>query len=140
MSRCSDAPPPVTLAGDDVPTEGFNHGNGSIGVALQSKARWSSATADGSVWAEIAPDGSITARLGCFRAVERRLSVRGKRLDGSAPPLPADVPDVYGTEWLPAVRADVRDGRRLKGDPQSGRAPSVRGARRQAALAPRKRR
>jgi hypothetical protein len=90
-------PCPVTLPGGDVPADGFNYGNGSIGVALWPKGRLvAGELPDGSAWAEIAPDGSIRAKLGWFRAVEGRLSIRGERLDASAPRLRPDVPDGYG--------------------------------------------
>jgi hypothetical protein len=90
-------PCPVTLPSGDLPGDGFNYGNGSIGVALWPKGRLvAGELPDGSAWAEIAPDGSITAKLGWFRALEGRLSIRGERLDASAPPLRADVPDGYG--------------------------------------------
>jgi hypothetical protein len=51
---------------------------------------------DGSSYAEIEPDGSISAKLGWWRATEGPLTVEGERLDGAAPPLKADVPDGYG--------------------------------------------
>jgi hypothetical protein len=92
-------PCPVTTPGGRAPaTSGdFNHGNSSLAVAL-----WPRGTLvarrfpDGSRYAEIGPDGSIVAKLGWWRGVEGELRIEGERLDASAPPLRADVPDGYG--------------------------------------------
>jgi len=85
---------PRDAADRQAPADDVNYGNGSIGVALWPKGRLiAGELPDGSVWAEIEPDGSIRAKLGWFRAIEGRLSIRGSRRDASAPPLRADVPD-----------------------------------------------
>jgi hypothetical protein len=47
--------------------------------------------------ATVNPDGSIWVKLGWWRGVPGRLVISGRRLDASAPPLRADVPDGYGT-------------------------------------------
>jgi hypothetical protein len=58
---------------------------------------------DGGAYAIINPDDSIYAKQGWWREVEGRLRVTGERLDGSAPPLRADVPDGYApTGFQPA--------------------------------------
>jgi hypothetical protein len=41
------------------------------------------------------PDGSVGVKLGWWREVEGRLRISGRRLDGPAPPLRADVPEGY---------------------------------------------
>jgi hypothetical protein len=88
----------VTVPGRNAPfaSEGFNHGNRHLGVALWPKGRLvAGILPDGSANAEIERDGSISAKLGWWRAVEGRLSIEGERLDGPAPPLSAHVPDGY---------------------------------------------
>jgi hypothetical protein len=42
-------------------------------------------------------DGSISAKLGWWRGVPGKLVIRGRRLDRSAAPLRASVPDGYRT-------------------------------------------
>jgi hypothetical protein len=42
------------------------------------------------------PDGSVGTKLGWWRGVSGKLAIRGGRLDASAPPLRARVPDGYG--------------------------------------------
>jgi hypothetical protein len=44
----------------------------------------------------VEPDGSIGMKFGWWRAVEGSLRIGGRRLDGPAPPLRADVPGGYG--------------------------------------------
>jgi hypothetical protein len=76
--------------------EGFNYGNESLGVVLFPRGRLvAGRLPDGSYQAEINPDGSITAKVGWWRAVEGRLRVRGKRLDRRSRRLRADIPDGY---------------------------------------------
>jgi len=76
--------------------QGFNHGNESLGVVIFPRGRIvAGRLPDGSYQAEINPDGSITAKVGWWRAVEGRLRVRGKRLNGRALRLRADIPDGY---------------------------------------------
>jgi len=66
------------------------HGNGSIWTALFPKGRLV-ATAD-----DVQSDGSIAMKFPWFRAVRGSLLVTGRRLDGPAPPLRADVTPGYG--------------------------------------------
>jgi hypothetical protein len=62
-------------------------GNGAIWVGL-----WK--------WNVIAwqpdPDGSIGIKFGWWRAVQGKLRIEGRRMDGAAPPLAAQIPDGYG--------------------------------------------
>lgn len=44
----------------------------------------------------VAADGSIGMKFGWWRNVSGKLEITGRRLDGSAPPLHAGVPDGYG--------------------------------------------
>jgi hypothetical protein len=90
---------PVTSPGGRVPASGgdFNHGNGSLAVALWPKGRLvAGRLPDGSSYAEIRPDGAVAAKLGWSHAVEGELSVEGERLDAPAPPLLAEIPNGYG--------------------------------------------
>jgi hypothetical protein len=90
---------PVTLPNRDAPAdaEGFNHGNGSIAVALWPKGRLPAGILpDGSAWAEILEDGTIHAKLGWWRGEEGYLRIEGERLDATAPPLTANIPGGYG--------------------------------------------
>ena len=43
-------------------------------------------------------DGSIRMKVGWWRGVSGRLSIQGRRLDASAPPLRAEVSDGYGDQ------------------------------------------
>jgi hypothetical protein len=90
---------PVTSPNRQHPTKdaGFNHGNGSLWVALWPHGKLVAGTfPDGSSRAEIKSDGSIHAKLGWWRRVEGELTIRGRRLDAPAPPLRADIPQGYG--------------------------------------------
>jgi hypothetical protein len=99
-------PCPVTAPGGKVPVagEGVNYGNDSLAVAL-----WPNGTLvagrlpDGSSYAEIKPDGSIVAKLGWWRGIDGQLHIDGERLDASAPPLGAYIPDGYGPTGLQAT-------------------------------------
>jgi hypothetical protein len=74
----------------DAPGSGVNHGDGKLWVAL-----WE----DGRVVPkrdQVQPDGSIDMKFGWYRAVKGKLTITGRRLDASAPPLSAVVPDGYG--------------------------------------------
>ena len=42
------------------------------------------------------PDGSIDEKFPWWRGVSGSLSIRGRRIDGSAPPLRARIPSGYG--------------------------------------------
>jgi hypothetical protein len=47
-------------------------------------------------------DGSIGWKLGWWRIAPGQLAITGRRLDASAPPLRASVPDGYGTRGFQA--------------------------------------
>jgi hypothetical protein len=99
-------PCPVTSPGGDLPfgDGGFNHGNRTLGVALWPDGKLvAGPLPDGSSYAEINADGTISAKLGWWRAVEGQLSIDGERLDASAPPLRADVPHGYGPTGFQAT-------------------------------------
>jgi hypothetical protein len=95
-ARKLSGPCPATLPGGDVPADGFNYGNGSIGVAIWRRGKLAaSPRPDGSTWGQMNPDGSITAKVGWYRAIEGGLRVSGERLEATAPPLAAAVPAGY---------------------------------------------
>jgi hypothetical protein len=97
---------PVTAPGGKVPlgSNGFNYGNGSLGVTLWPKGKLvAGRLPDGSSYAETRSDGSIQAKLGWWRAVEGQLRIEGKRLDAPAPPLRAYIPDGYGPTGFQAT-------------------------------------
>jgi hypothetical protein len=102
-------PCPVTLPNGSKPgrygvAAGFNHGNGSLWVALWPRGVLRAGLLpDGSSWAEIRPDGSINAKLGWWRGVEGKLVITGRRLDASAASLKADVPEGYGPSGFQAT-------------------------------------
>jgi hypothetical protein len=76
----------------------FNHGNGSLWIALWWPRRGvlAGVAPDGSVEATIEADGSIHLKVGWYRGLNGRLRIAGRRLDGTARPLRAFVPDGYG--------------------------------------------
>jgi hypothetical protein len=97
---------PVTVPNGQHPSKnaGFNHGNGSLWIALWPHGKLVAGTRpDGSSMAEIRPDGSIDAKLGWWRGVEGRLTIRGRRLDAPAAPLRADIPQGYGVSGFQAT-------------------------------------
>jgi hypothetical protein len=95
---------PVTLPSRDFRRDGFNHGDRFLAVALWPKGRLvAGPLADGSSYAEVNPDGSVTAKLGWIRHAPGRLKIDGERLDAPAPPLRAHVPDGYGNTGFQAT-------------------------------------
>ena len=70
----------------------FNYGN----RYLRADLYWSDGLlragilANGSSMATVNPDGSIRAKLGWWRGLDRRLIITGRRLDAKAPPLRAE--------------------------------------------------
>lgn len=77
---------------------GFNYG----GRYLRAHLHWprgrliAGTLPDGGSMATINPDGSIHLKLGWWRGLSGKLAIRGRKLDASAPPLRANVPDGYG--------------------------------------------
>jgi hypothetical protein len=49
------------------------------------------------------PDGSMEEKFPWWRGVSGGLAIRGQRLDGSAPPLRADIPSGYGDSGFQAT-------------------------------------
>jgi hypothetical protein len=97
---------PVTVPNGQHPPANadFNHGNGSLWVALWPQGKLLAGTLpDGSSWAEVKPDGSIDAKLGWWRGSSGQLTIRGHRLDASAPPLRANIPHGYGSSGFQAT-------------------------------------
>src|SRR5215218_1142670 len=97
---------PVTRPRAKVPasSEGFNYGNRSLAVALWPNGKLiAGRLPGGGRYAAIRPDGSIVAKLGWWRAVERPLSIEGVRLDANSPPVRADVPTGYGPSGFQAT-------------------------------------
>lgn len=75
---------------------GFNYGNAYLRAELWPHGRLVAGPLPGGAsWATIRPDGSIDAKLGWWRGVLGKLAIRGRRLDATAPPLRADVPEGY---------------------------------------------
>jgi hypothetical protein len=70
------------------------------GSATGNDALWVGALGPGGVIAAderlVEPDGSIGWKLGWYRLVSGRLEITGRRLDATAPPLRASIPDGYG--------------------------------------------
>ena len=68
-----------------------HHGNGRLWLQLPPNG----VVHPPPTWRE--PDGSIRVKFPWWRGVEGILSIRGRRLDESAPPLRARIPSGYGT-------------------------------------------
>jgi len=85
---------PLTIANERTPSRqnnsGMNHGNGKLWTALWPHSVVI-ATGD-----EIEPDGRIGMKWPWYRGVRGRLHIEGRRLDGTAPPVTADIIRAYG--------------------------------------------
>ena len=93
---------PVTLPNGETPPgerrSPAHHGNGAL---------WTALPADGKIWAApmyILPDGSIDIKFPWWRGVgvHGALDITGRRLDMSAPPLRAYIPEGYGLSGFQA--------------------------------------
>ena len=86
--------PPVP----DAQTPSFNYGNATIRVALFPKdgRLVAGRLPGGGSRATINDDGSIDAKYGWWRAGSGKIRISGRRLDASAPPMRAHVPNGYG--------------------------------------------
>jgi outer membrane murein-binding lipoprotein Lpp len=82
VTRPNGSRPPAEPSGSE-----HSHGNGALWVGLQPS---------NVVVAEPQASGALWQKFGWFRAVTGALTVTGRRLDGPAPLLIADVPDGYG--------------------------------------------
>lgn len=76
----------------------FNYGNSRIRVSLYPRngRLIAGRLAGGGEMATINSDGSIDAKFGWWRAGSGKIKISGRRLDASARPLRAHVPDGYG--------------------------------------------
>lgn len=98
LANAADCPVTVPTAappeiGDQLFGSGSAHGNEDLWVGGLwpdgiIAVHWSSSF--------VAADGSIGMKFGWWRNVSGELEITGRRLDGSAPPLHAGVPDGYG--------------------------------------------
>jgi hypothetical protein len=75
-------PPDGNIGGQNV------HGNGSL---------WVSISTENVVVGDPDASGAVTTKFPWWRGVTGLLRIEGRRLDGSAPPLSATIPDGYGT-------------------------------------------
>lgn len=82
------SPPPGSTFGSSF------HGNGKIWVGM-----WQSNI----VVKTPEPDGSIDAKFGWWRGVPGTLTIEGRRLDATAPPLRSSVPEGYGEQGFQAT-------------------------------------
>jgi hypothetical protein len=100
----SSARCPVTVP-QRASASGFNYGNSRLRAVIWPRGHLvAGILPGGGSFATINRDGSITAKLGWWRAIPGRLTIRGRRLDAPAPPLWASVPATqnYGpTGFIP---------------------------------------
>ena len=73
-------------------TVGVNHGNGALWTYLWADAKVIYRPGGPGI---MHPDGSLQMKLPWWRAVEGQLTIEGRRLDGPAPPLRANIPEGY---------------------------------------------
>jgi hypothetical protein len=88
ITRANNDQPPGPTFGSEF------HGNGLIWVGL-----WRSNV----VVQDPRSDGSIDAKFGWWRGVAGTLRIEGRRLDGPAPPLHANIPTGYGDSGFQAT-------------------------------------
>lgn len=69
------------------------HGNGQIWTGLWPEGK---VVFEPGGPGQILPDGSLTMKWWWWRGIEGQLTIEGRRLDASAPPLQADIPEGYG--------------------------------------------
>jgi len=81
----------------------LDYGNATLAVRLYPRGHLiAGRLPGGGSMATINPNGSIWAKFGWWRANDdARLTISGHRLDAAAPPLTADVPNVYGIGFQP---------------------------------------
>lgn len=86
--------------GTDLGAGAFNFGNRDLRAHLYwPQGRLTAGILpDGGTMATINADGSIAAKLGWWRGMPGTLVISGRRLDGEAPPLRANVPEGYGSQ------------------------------------------
>jgi hypothetical protein len=92
---------PAGVSPDDFFGWGASYGNGRL---------WVGGLWPGGVIAAgpefVQPDGSVGMKFGWWRAAPGGLRITGRRLDGPAPPLRADVPAGYGQAGFQASGVD----------------------------------
>jgi hypothetical protein len=90
----------------DFTAAGFNYGSTRLRVHLYwPHGRLTAGILPGGgAMAIINADRSISAKLGWWRGVPGKLVISGRRLDASAPPLRADVPDGYSSKGFQPTR------------------------------------
>lgn len=74
-----------------------HHGNGELWVVLPPSGVVEVPAAN------VQPDGSLAMKFPWWRGVDGDLTITGRRLDGDAPPLRAEIPDGYGTTGFQAT-------------------------------------
>jgi len=96
-------PCPVTAPNGSAPPgeqpSPYLHGNGQIWTALWPEGR---VVFEPGGPGQILPDGSLDMKWGWWRGVTGQLTIEGRRLDASAPPLRADIPEGYGATGFQA--------------------------------------
>lgn len=104
-------PQPVTLAGARQCPVTRPNGAAPPGVGAQAGVNYGNTRLWTALWPGgvikagpdyVDKDGSIHMKFGWWRGVSGRLSIQGRRLDGPAPPLRAEVPDGYGERGFQA--------------------------------------
>ena len=106
MASCASptTPPcPVTAPNGSTPpneqASDLNHGNGEIWTVLWPEGK---VVFEPGGPGQILPDGSLDMKWGWWRGVTGQLTIEGRRLDASAPPLRADIPEGYGATGFQA--------------------------------------
>jgi hypothetical protein len=89
--------PPSGVAEDALFGAGVTHGNGKLWVGGLGEGGVIEAGPD-----DVEPDGSVGMKFGWWREAEGSLRISGRRLDGPARPLRANVPDGYGSRGFQA--------------------------------------
>jgi hypothetical protein len=89
--------PPSGVSYDALFGAGSSHGNGQLWVGGLSENGVIVVGPD-----SVEPGGSIGVKFGWYRVTPGLLTITGRRLDGSAPPPRASVPDGYGTAGFQA--------------------------------------
>ena len=99
-AACRVTTPTRSVKSEDFGAAAFNFGNAHLRVHLNwPRGRLTAGVLpDGGSIATINPDGSITAKVGWWRGIPGALVITGHRLDASAPPLRADIPEGYGSQ------------------------------------------
>ena len=96
-SSCSVTLPTSVAHGPAFGPASFNYGTTKLRAQLWKGGKLAAGILpDGGAYATVNKDGSISAKQGWWRGVAGTLRITGRRLDGTARPLRADVPGGYG--------------------------------------------